>query len=339
MRGFAAVVFTMLFFLSRSGCAEGVERDSLRILHVMSYNAEWQWNKDQFQGFSDAMIGVSVTYKFIELDTHNTGDEATARRAAEDAVAAIEGWKPHLVYANDDRAQQHVTKRYVGSAVPFVYSAVNADPASYGLSGASNVTGVLEREHFAATIALLRRLVPAVRRIAIVFDEDPTWTGVLERIRLALPSIPGLQVIDWAEVRTFEEYKQRVTAYQTTVDAFAPLGVFHFKDNDGGVVSHQEVLRWTAENSRLPDFAFWDSRVELGTLVAVTVSGYEQGFLAGKMARQILVDGIPPSAVPVQASRKGRPAISLVRARKLGINVDSTTLLAARVVTDFAWER
>ncbi len=341
MRVVAAAFFAFLVCFPGVAGVQAVEpspRGPYRILHVMSYGAAGEWNREQFQGFADAIKDVAVSYRFVELDPQQTGDEETLRKAADAAAQVIDDWRPDLVYANDDRAQQYVTRRFLGSPVPFVYSAVNTDPAAYGFP-AANVTGVLEHEHFEATVALLRRLVPGVRRIAVIFDQDPTWTGVLERIRLALPSVPDLQVVDWAEVRSFDEYKQRIVAYQTMVDAFAPLGSFNFKEADGKVVDFHEVMRWTVENSRIPDFSFWDIAVEGGTLVAVTVSGYEQGFLAGQMARQILVDGIPPAAIPVRSSRKGRPAINLARARRLGIGIDSATLLMARVSPGFSWER
>jgi hypothetical protein len=44
--------------------------------------------------------------------------------------------------------------------------------------------------------------------------------------------------------------------------------------------------------------------VEKGTLCAVTVSGYEQGLAAGKIARGILVEGKKPSDFPFEPTTK-----------------------------------
>ena len=308
-----------------------------RIFHVMSYHASWSWNRDQYRGFQDAMGGLPVAYQVLEMDTKRNGAPEHARAMGERAIAAIREWKPDLVYTNDDNAQEYVGRFLAGSPVPVVFSAVNQDPAVYGMAFADNVTGVLEHEHFEATIALLRRLKPGIRRIAVIVDTDPTWRGVVARIRDTAPSIDNLEIVEIATLHTFAEYKQKVRDYQKTVDAFSPLGIFNFTDEKGETVDFEDVLRWTAENSTLPDFAFWDSRVEQGTLCAVSVSGYEQGLIAGRMARRILEGHERAGDIPIQASRKGRPAINLARARQLGIRVDANTLLAAHVVGGFAW--
>jgi hypothetical protein len=122
------------------------------------------------------------------------------------------------------------------------------------------------------------------------------------------------------------------------VDAIALLGVFNFSTGDG-YADYQDVLRWTTENSRLPDFSFWSTRVERGTLCAVTVSGAEQGRQAAIIARQILIDKIPPYRIEARPTIKGRPMVSLARARELGIKLPASVLLSSEVVTQYAWTK
>ena len=70
----------------------------------------------------------------------------------------------------------------------------------------------------------------------------------------------------------------------------------------------------------------------------MTVSAYEQGLAAGKIARGILVEGRSPSSFPMEPTAKGEPVVSLARARELGIQVESDILLTAGVVQKFEWE-
>ena len=219
------------------------------------------------------------------------------------------------MYANDDNVQGFLVKDYVNSDLPVVFSGVNRDPAEYDFLGASNVTGVIEHEHFNATINLLLRLKPGIRRIAVVVDDDPTWKGVIGRIRDKIGGFANLEIVDWALIERFDQFKDKIRAYQTSADAIAMLGVFNLKDENGGNVDYETVLRWTVDNSALPDFSFWQSRVDRGTLCAVTVSGYQQGLQAGKMARRILVDGESPGNISMVSSKSGEPVISRARAR------------------------
>lgn len=312
---------------------------SYRILHVMSYHATWAWNQEQLHGFKSAFTGVDVDYKVVELDTKRQSEDAAIREKAAVAKRLVGEWKPHLIYTNDDNAQAYFAKEYAGSDIPIVFSGVNRDPSEYEFIGARNVTGVIEQEHLVPTLKLLRRMVPEVRRIAVIVDADPTWKGVMSRMRGELRHLPDIEVTEWALVRTIDEFKEKVREYQGSVDAIAMLGIFNIKDASGNDVDYEQVLRWTVEHSRLPDFSFWQTRVERGTLCAVAVSGFEQGLLAGQMARKILIEGVEPAAIQMQPSTKGQMMVSLARAKKLGLAVDVNLLLEAKVVADFAWDR
>lgn len=309
----------------------------MRILHVMSYHAGWEWNKDQFDAFKKELHGLGVEYKVVELDGKRVSKEVLQQRA-HDAHQLITSWKPDLVYVNDDIAQEYVTRKYINHATPFVYSAVNKTPEDYGFDKAANITGVLEVEHFVPTLNLLKSIKPGIRKIAVITDTDPTWQGVLQRIRRELAHTHGVEVTEWIQPKTFDEYKSKVTKLQNEVDALAILGIFNFNAGKA-YADYEEVLRWTASNSRIPDFSFWDTRIERGTLCAVTVSGIEQGREAGRIAKQILVDKTPPNQIKAKATIKGRPMVSLARAKALSIAIPSTVLLSAKVIPDYAWDK
>ena len=313
--------------------------EPLRILHVTSYTADWGWIQEQFAGFQDGLEpGRAVDYRHLELDAKNHPAPDAIAAAAAEAHALIESWQPDLIYLTDDIAQQYVGSQYVGTALPIVFSGVNLEPATYQYDQADNVTGVLEQEHSAATIQLLNRLVPDAQRIIMVVDQASMWDSVQERLMARSGELPpGVEIVGWDSFETFAEYQQAIAAYQTEYDAIGLLGVFGLLDEAGDAVPFEDVLRWTTEHSTLPDFSFWDSRLPLGTLCAVTVSGYEQGLAAGKLAHQILVDGVVPGSLPITATVRGKPAVSLARANELGISIDSSLLLSANVIKDYVW--
>jgi ABC-type uncharacterized transport system substrate-binding protein len=197
---------------------------------------------------------------------------------------------------------------------------------------------VLEHEHFVESLKLLKALVPSIRKIAIVLDEAPMWEPVVHRIKERIREVPDVEIAVWDKIESWAEYKSRIARYPGTVDAIALIGIFNFKDARGQNVPYQEVLRWTAENSKLPDLGFWIDRVHYGTLAAVTVSEREQGLAAGAIARAILKDGKAPSSFPMRPTTKGTPVISLARANKLGVKVKSGVLLSAEVISKFEWD-
>lgn len=321
-----------------SATAHG-QNSPYRILHIMSYNSPWLWTDGQLAGFKEAMEGVPAVYRVFQMDTKRSSSPEAKEKKAREAMALIKEWKPDLVYTSDDDAQEYVTKHYINKSIPFVFSAVNEDPAKYGFVGSRNITGVMEREHFVESVNLLKEIEPGVKRIAVVFDDASMWKPVMARMKSNLRKLPGVEVVSWDVIHTFDEFRQKMKAYPGKVDAIGLIGIFNFKDEHGKNVPYQDVLKWTAENSTLPDFSFWVDRVNYGTLCAVTVSEREQGLEAGQKARAILTEGKSPSSFPMKPTAKGIPVISLARARKLGIKVKSGLLLSAEVITKFDWDK
>lgn len=338
VRRFLAMAVATLLCTSTLAQSTGPLPKTYRILHVMSYHTPWRWTEGQLNGFKEG-LGAPAEYKVFEMDTkrHSSKDWAEAR--GREARALIDSWKPDLVYTSDDDAQEYVARHYLNSSVRFVFSGVNKHPRTYGFEGSRNITGVVEHEHFVESVRLLKSLAPGIKRIAAVFDDATMWDPVMRRMSERLAQIPDVQIVAWDTIRTYAEYQRKVADYQRTADAIAMIGIFNFKDANGKNVPYQDVLKWTAANSRLPDLSFWIDRVHFGTLAAVTVSEREQGLAAGRLARAILVEGKSPSDLQMQPTVKGSPVISLARANALGIRVKSGLLLSAEVIEKYDWDR
>jgi len=305
-----------------------------KIFHVMSYNSPWEWTDNQLSGFQAAMQGLNVQYHVMQMDTKRKSDEAWKLEIAKEIRGAIDTSKPDLIFASDDNAQLYVTKYYVNSSIPIVFSAVNEDPAKYGFTGSKNVTGVLEKMHYAATLRLLKKLVPNVRKVVMITDTGTMWPALIAEMKQQQDQFPDIEIVSFDIIPTFAEFKQKVLAYQNQVDAVGFLGVFEFKDETGKNVSIEDVCRWLGANSSLPDFSFWEDRISKGTLCSVSVSAYEQGYQAGLYARGILVDGKSPSAFPMISTDKGIPLINLATAKRLNIKPGADILLTAKVIQD-----
>lgn len=310
----------------------------LRILHVMSYHSPWRWTDGQLAGFKEGLGDIPAEYLVFQLDTKrfNSAEEKASRGM--EARSLVEAWKPDLIYATDDDAQELVSRHYLNTGIRIVFSGVGSEPKTYGFDQANNVTGVLEHEHFVESVRLLKAIVPSLKRLVVVLDEAPMWRPVVERLRTRLLELPDVEVVAWESIRTFSEYQARLQAYPEMADGIALIGIFNFKGADGTNVPYQEVLRWTAEHSRLPDLGFWIDRVYYGTLAAVTVSEREQGLEAGRLARAMVLDGKPATELPIKATTKGLPVISLARAKRLGLSVRSQELLSSMVIRYFEWE-
>jgi ABC-type uncharacterized transport system substrate-binding protein len=272
------------------------------------------------------------------MDTKRNADQTWREEKGKEARDLIDSWKPDLIYATDDNAQEQVLMYHLNTDMPLFFSGVNKEPEDYNFDNADNVAGVLERLHFAQVIDLLKQLYPGVRKIAIISDTGPTWTGPLEQIREQQKDFPDLEFVGWDLPVTFEEYKNNVKGYQTTADAILLLGVETFVDEHGENVPRIDVLKWTTENSNIPEVSFWEDRAEEGILASVAISAFEQGKDAGKLAREVLINGKNPSSFEFEPTKKGIRIIHLKRADNLDLEIQSFILINSKVHEEFLWE-
>ncbi len=314
-------------------------REAPRIAHVMSFESPWRWTDGQLQGFREGLGLPRAEIRVFQMDVKRHPSDAAKAERGRAARAFVDAFEPHLLYASDDDAQQHVTRHYLGSRLPLVFSGVNRDAAEHGFDGAPNVTGVLEREHVVETLRLLRELVPGVRRVTVLSEPGAHWDAVVLRVQQGVEQAGTMAPARIVRPHTLAEYRRAIEQAHGEADALLHLGIFSLTDAGGRPVPYAEVQRWVVEHAVLPDASFWIDRVFHGTLASVTVSELEQGRSAGRLARAILVDGRAPASLPLQATTQGHPAINLKRAQALGLTVRSSQLLQSEVVRSFDWDR
>jgi ABC-type uncharacterized transport system substrate-binding protein len=304
----------------------------------MSFDSPWRWTDGQLLGFREGLGLPDAEIRVFQMDVKRHGSDAAKAERGRQARAFVDAFAPDLLYTSDDDAQRHVSQHYLGTRLPVVFSGVNLDPAAHGFDKAPNVTGVLEREHVAETLRLLRELVPGLRRVTVLSDEGAYWDAVIQRVHRGAAEAGGLAAVQVLRTRTLADFQRAVEQSRGEADALLHLGILTLVDGGGRPVPYQAVQRWVAEHSSLPDASFWIDRVFHGTLASVTVSEMEQGRAAGALARAILVDGAVPGTLPMRATTKGHPAINLKRARALGLTVRSTQLLQSEIVRGYEWE-
>jgi len=306
----------------------------------MSFNSPYDWTDGQFEGFR-AGLGADdkVQYQVFQLDTKRQSSTEEQERNAERARKQIKEWKPDLVYTSDDDAVKLVTTHYINKPLPFVFSGVNLPAKDYGIQGASNITGVLEREHILETIHLVQALKPGIKRIQVFSDNATYWPQVIGRIRSIARTHHDFDLVGVDQPMAYADFQRLVLDNPNKADAYLILGNFNFKDAKGADVPYPQLQRWLAENSKIPDMSFWDDRMVHGTLAGVTVSAFEQGLGAGKLAREILVKHQSPSSLPIMATTKGVPVINLERAKQLGITPRANLLLSAQIIKNYEWAK
>ncbi|MCK4585420.1 hypothetical protein KAU13_08395, partial [candidate division WOR-3 bacterium] len=286
------------------------------------------WVIEETRGVEDVLEGKGITIEKFYLDTKRRTSAEWKKKKAEDAMKKIEEFKPDLVMVFDDNACELVAKKYIGNILPFVFCGMNGNPEDYGFPS-ENITGVVERGHIKESIELLKRLVPDVKNTVLMTDNSPTSQAFLNRVKeIELP----VEIDEFYNTNDFDSWKTKIKELQTEVDVIG-IFLYHTIKEKGEEVSllPQEVLEWTFENSKLPEFALFDFTVKSGALCGVSPSGYEQGKTAAEIAIKIL-DGKKPIDIPIECPKKGNSIINETRANELNISIPEDIIKEVEIV-------
>lgn len=306
-----------------------------RIFVVHSYHPDYVWCKSIDQGIRQIMHGRHVVLTSFYLDAKRDPDPASLRARALEILARIDAGKPQVVIAADDVAQEYLVAPHLkGRAAPqVIFCGVNARLKRYGYP-AANVSGVLERWQYREGFALLKRIAPGVRTVAVFFDSSETGGYLISDLKEEARKGPfALNIVGIESPRTFQQWQNRVQYYQGKADALA-FGLYHtlVDERTGQVVPPEQVMAWSNAVNQRPTLGFTDFAAKQGLLCGVLGSGLEQGRHAAQMARQVLERGVPAGALPVRTNQTGDILVNLKTAERLGINVPYEIINAAGIV-------
>lgn len=321
-----------------------------KVLMVNSYHEGMQLEQDLQDGIVEGLSragyreGKDYELNMFYMDTKVT--YTTPEQIEQRAVVAlnlIEVFKPDVVFVNNDNALKYVaveyTKRHPGETLPFVFSGVNIDPTVYDPivsleSPGGTITGALERIPYYDAFSLGKRIVPNASTIALLADPSPSSdlvVGSFEERYLDTVTDSPLQVIEYIQVETFNEWKEKVEEYQTEADVLGILNYYQLRDETGAVVPAPEVAEWTVHNSKLPELGFVTSQAEEGLLAEVGVSYYDTGIYVGLIGGEIL-EGADPATIAIIDPGAVDISFNLERAEMLGIRIPATELVEATEV-------
>ena len=301
-----------------------------KVLLVHSYHKEYEWVAGITRGVRRALGGHNVDLQLFYMDAKRRNGEPWRYQAGAMAKEVVAQWRPDVVIAADDDAQQYFARDFAGASWPLVvFCGVSEPPESYGYP-AKNITGILERPHFAASLSLLRRIVPGVRRIAVMTDNSATSRGALEYMK---NETAGFDIISWSQPGTLEQWRQQVQVAGKAADALA-VYMYHTVGQRGTAqnVEPRQLMSWTVANARVPVVGFFTFAMDDGALCGMVESGAEHGYEAGQISLQVLA-GKKPADFPVKTAKYAISMLNLETAKKLGINIPHDIKESVDIVT------
>jgi PAS domain S-box-containing protein len=284
-----------------------------RVLVLHSYHSGYEWADNIERGAAEALARLAPdAHVFVEyMDTLRIAPERAFPVLHDYYKAKYAQLPPQLVLASDDNAVDFLLRYrdelFPGAAV--VFCGVG-DPESKHLEQRRGYTGVVERTDLTATIDAALKLMPGMRKLAVI--TGATENGETGK-KLFLKTMPRyanrLGAIELCGLPFAEVAAQLTTLSPDTGILYLGL----LRDPNGETMTTDESLAFIRRATAQPVFCPWDFVVGHGAVGGVVVSGERQGRLMAEMGARIL-RGVPVESIPIQFTS---PALGMFDHREL----------------------
>jgi len=227
----------------------------------------------------------------------------------EDVRAEIRNRNPDLILAIGMYALSKVRKI---KGKPIVYLMVLYPDTV--LTGEKNITGISMIIPPERQLSYLRKVMPRVKRVGLVYD--PKTTGHLVARAYKAAAKMGIELTALRANRP-EEFPELLKRIKGRADVFWMLP-------DSTVITPEsaEYLILFSMKNKIPILAFSEKYLKMGAFMSVEINSFNLGKQAGEMARKIL-SGIPVEDIPTSDAADANISVNHIIAKKMDIIVTS----------------
>jgi len=291
-----------------------------RVLYVDSYHKGYEWSDGITNGIVSTLEGTGVELKIHRMDTKRNTDEEFKEQAALETKAVIEEFEPDVLIVSDDNAFKYLVQPFYKDVdLPIVFSGLNWDASVYG-APYENTTGMVE---VSLTLELIEKLKTYTSgdRVGYLTADVLTERKNAEYYE----KLFDLKFDKLYFVTTLAEWKNTFSQLQNEVD------IIIFENNAG-------IVDW--DDDEAESFALENTEIPVGTtnpwtmqssLIGLTKVPKEQGEWSAKAVLEIL-NGTPPSQIPVVQNKNGELFLNIKIANKLGVVFEPSEIRSAEIV-------
>ncbi len=320
MRGVVAGLGLLFLALAAGAPALAQARLEATALLVDSDNKGSTWSDGVERGVRAALARHPVKLLVFHMRANTRQSAGELRKIGLAVKAVVDVRRPDVVIAAGDAAQKYfVVPHLANSTMPIVFCGLSWDISSYGYP-APNVTGMVETESAPQLAALFRHDAKGER---IGFLSGATASD--ERSARGINDVYFSGEMRVYLVKDFAAFKDAFLRVQQEVDML-------FVHNCAGVAGWDDAAAadFLAANTRIPTGSHLE-RMSPFVVYTMGNSPEELGEFAGQAALQIL-EGTPPSAIPIRSNEQVKLVVNLRMARAAGVSPPLGLLKTARII-------
>ncbi len=309
MKKIAVVAAILAAALTFCSCGNKDKKIKIGVIQLVEHPAL----DKNYQGFVDGLKEAGyVDGQNIVIDYENAqGEQSNCVTIAQKLVND----RSDLIFAIATPAAQAVAN--MTTEIPILVSSVT-DPKSAQLvesneKPGTNVSGTSDLTPCAAQIALLKRLIPSAKKIAVLFCSSEENSRFQANLAEEACKKEGLDFVE-ATVSNTNEVQQVVQSLVGKVDAI-------YTPTDNMIASSMATVALVTTPNKIPVICGEEGMVSGGGLATYGINYYELGKQTAKMAVEVLKDKKNPADMPIQYLENCDFACNKEIAAELGIEI------------------
>jgi len=331
----------ILFFASFCSVIVWYNIAKPRVLVLHSYDANYPWSRDVTVGINRVLSKKTYAIRWYYMDAKRHPGKESKESAGKGARALIDNWRPDVIIAVDDDAQEYVAKKYADRKdIKIVFAGLNGGHDLYGYDKATNVTGILERKWYPAmkhAILTIHQSDGKRAPVRVMNISDNSESVQKDEIFLKAFDWSPVVLMESRLVKTMDEWKLAVKDANAKAD-------FIITDNyrklllDAGkkvLMKPGDVIKWTMANTTIPIIGTNGFIVEDGGMLAIATSPFEQGEVAAGMAVQIIDKKVAPKDIPVVSTKQFVVYMNKKKLNERGITMPGIYEAFARATNNY----
>ena len=279
------------------------------ILYVSSYDSSFPTYSLQYEGlkkvFSESEYSIEMHTEFLDSKRYSYADMKDLLYRKLSFKKQMTGSYDYIITADDNAL--HFALEYqerLFYKIPIVFFGVNNQDLAMQQNANSLVTGFTEKISFTETVDLVKKLIPDLKNIHIIYDETSSGSADFNAAREYQRQI-GAVPLEFISLGTlsFDEF----TGVLEGLDPGQPLILLSaYKDRNDQTLSFYESVKLISTHSNAPVFHLWRHGIGEGLLGGYVV---DHKFYAELSARLVLnlIQGTAISDIPVSGISKNRP--------------------------------
>jgi putative ABC transport system substrate-binding protein len=275
--------------------------------------------KRAYSGFKDAIENRVYNAVYKEYNFQKFEDKTV------DLLKILDEEKADIVLAVGTEAA--VFARRSIKNVPVVFTMV-LSPVESGIVDSlkrpgGNITGVCLNIPIEAQFKVLKRMIPRIKRIGMLYDKA-TKSDIEREANVAAARI-GVKLVS-KPIYSETEISNKLNEVFREADCLW-AGVDPKIYN---TATAQHIILSTL-NNRIPFMAFSAQFVKAGALMALECDYYDIGQQAGEITAEMLMRGIRPHNMPIRLPRKTKLVVNMKTAQNNGVDIPRELLEGAVV--------